>query len=87
MRLRRTELVSVIDRGQPERMLVRKVVAGAAGAVAFDERDGPEVFETGTRGAERLAAAFGACCFVLQTKEIVYENKLICAYISAYICL
>ena len=38
---------SLVDGGEPERELIGEVVTGSPGSVAFNERSGPEVFETG----------------------------------------
>jgi hypothetical protein len=43
------KLVPVLNRGQPERVLVGKVVTGSPSTVALNEGSGTEVFETGAR--------------------------------------
>jgi len=58
--LRRDKLFVALNGGEPEAVLVGKVVAGAAGAVALDEGSGTEVLQAGARGGQGLAAAAGA---------------------------
>ena len=57
LRLRYRELAARVYRRQPEAVLVGEVVAGAARAVALDERVGSEVLETAAGAGQRLAAA------------------------------
>ncbi len=53
--------------GQPEAELVCKIVAGAPGPVALDERGGAEVLEARAGTRQGLTAALGARRRVLQT--------------------
>jgi len=50
----------------PEAELIRIVMAVSFGAVAFDERCGAEVLQTGTGTRQGLAAALGTCAGVLK---------------------
>ena len=58
-------LEGLVHRGQPEAVLGCKVMAGALGPVALDERRGAEVLQTGPGRGEGLAAAFIASRRVL----------------------
>lgn len=48
------KLPSLLHRGQPEAVLVGKVVAGTTGAAALDERSGPKVLKAGAGGDQGL---------------------------------
>lgn len=64
LRGRRT-LEGLIDRCQPETLLVGEVVARTLGPVTLDERSGAEVFQTGAWRHQRLTATFTSSCCVL----------------------
>lgn len=51
------KLLLLLHRGQPEAILVGKVVARSPGTVALDEGSGSEILQAGTRGDEGLASA------------------------------
>lgn len=62
------ELPSLLYCCQPETVLVGKVVAGATGTTALNERSGPEVLKAGARGDEGLASALSPGSRVLKRK-------------------
>lgn len=62
------KLLPLFHRRQPETVLVGKVVAGAPGPTALDERSGSEILQAGARGDQGLAAALGARRSVLQDR-------------------
>jgi len=69
VRLRMDELLVGVDGRQPVAELVGEVVAGAASAVALDERRGAEVFQTRSGTGQRLAAAVRAGARVLHINQ------------------
>lgn len=62
------ELLAGLHSGEPEAVLVSKVVAGALGTVALDERCGAEILQAGARRHQGLTAALGASRRVLKQK-------------------
>lgn len=58
-RIGHLELVGVVDRGQPEAVR-RRVVVAAAVTLTLDEGVGAELLQTGAGRGERLTAALGA---------------------------
>lgn len=57
------------DGGEPEAVLVGKVVAGPTASIALDERRGTEVLQTAAWRHQRLATAFIACGCVLRGRR------------------
>lgn len=53
------------DGGEPEAVLIGKVVAGPPASIALNERCGAEVLQTAARRHQRLAATFVTCGRVL----------------------
>lgn len=67
-------LEGLVDGGQPEAVFVRKVVTGSAGAVAFDERSRPEIFQAAPRRNQRLSSTFITSSSVLrETRRAVFR--------------
>lgn len=60
------ELLVEIHGGEPEAVLVGKVVAGALGSVALDERRRTEILQAGARRHQGLTATLCAGGRVLQ---------------------
>lgn len=65
---REGKLIFWIHGCQPEAVFIGKVVAGAPGAVALDERSRPEVLQAGTGRHQGLTAALCTSCCVLCQK-------------------
>lgn len=63
-----SKLVSLLDRGKPKAELVGEVMASASGAVTFDKRCGPEVFQAGTWTGKGLSTTLGTSSGVLENK-------------------
>ena len=78
LRRRIEKLLAEIHGGEPEAVLVSKVVAGALGPVALDERRRAEILQAGAGGHQGLTAALGAGCRVLQRTDrfILSARKL-----------
>lgn len=60
------ELLPLLHCRQPETVFVGKVVAGASGTTALDERSGAKILQAGAGGDQGLAPSLGAGGGVLQ---------------------
>lgn len=63
------KLLPLLHGGQPEAVLVGKVVAAASGTTALDERSGPEILKAGAWGNQGLASTLGPSGSVLKQME------------------
>lgn len=70
LRRRVDELLTGVHSGEPEAVLVGKVVAGALGPVALDEGRGPEILQAGAWRHQGLTATFSAGCRMLQRSVV-----------------
>lgn len=70
LRRRVDELLTGVHSGEPEAVLIGKVVAGALGPVALDEGRGAEVLQAGAGRHQGLTSTFSAGCRVLQRSGV-----------------
>lgn len=70
LRRRVDELLTGVHSGEPEAVLVGKVVAGALGPVALDEGCGAEILQAGAGRHQGLTATFSAGRRVLQRSGV-----------------
>lgn len=70
LRRRVDELLAGVHSGEPEAVLVGKVVAGALGPVALDEGRGAEILQAGAGRHQGLTATFSAGGRVLQRSVV-----------------
>jgi len=51
-------LEGLVNRSEPEAVLIGKVMTGSTGPIALDERSSPEIFQAAPRRDQRLSSAF-----------------------------
>lgn len=82
LRRRVDELLAGVHSGEPEAVLVGKVVAGALGPVALDEWRGAEILQAGAGRHQGLTAAFSAGCRVLQRSGVALAEYFLLLWAS-----